>query len=66
MSASPLTVRTQIFLNGPKDWDEWILLLKHAALKDNIWEFIDPDTLKDKLPKLVELIEPTPASIRAM
>ncbi len=36
MSVSLLTVRIQIFLNSPKDWDEWILLLKHAALEDNI------------------------------
>ncbi len=38
----------------------------YAALKNNVWEFIDLDTLRDKLLKLVELIEPTPVLIHMM
>jgi hypothetical protein len=67
MSTSSLSiVKTQIFLNGPKDWDEWIMLLKFAALNSDVWKYVNPETLLDKLPKLIEPVRPTLTFVQAM
>ncbi len=52
MSTNSSTTKTQVFLNGPKDWDEWIMLVEFAALKDDVWIYVNPATPKSNLPKL--------------
>jgi hypothetical protein len=66
MSQISSIARTQVFLNGPKDWNEWIMLLEFAALKDDIWQYVDPATPKDKLPELSEPIRLTPTFAREL
>jgi hypothetical protein len=42
------------------------MLLEFAALKDDIWEHVDPATLKDQLPKLVQPVQPTPTFVQSL
>jgi hypothetical protein len=65
-TSSPSIVKTQIFLNGPKDWDEWIMLLKFVALNSDVWKYVNPETPLDKLLKLIEPVRPTLTFVQAM
>ena len=58
--------RTQIFLNSPKDWDEWILLLETEATRQRIWVYVNPKTPLSELPKLTEPVRPNAAAVRAL
>ena len=66
MSTNYPITRTRIFLNGPKDWDEWIMLLESSALRYDIWQYVNPATPKDQLPRLIEPVRPTPTSVREL
>jgi hypothetical protein len=65
-TSSSSIVKTQIFLNRPKDWDEWIMLLKFAAVNSDVWKYVNPETPLDKLPKLIELVRLTLTFVRVM
>ena len=53
------TVKTSIILKGQEDWDEWIEVIKTIAIAGKVWEYVNPETLYNELPILVEPTEPT-------
>jgi hypothetical protein len=61
---SNTTSQSSVILHTEKDWDSWIELIKSAALKFELWEYINPYTAKDKVPVLSEPEQPSPTSIR--
>ena len=52
------TTSNKVILAGPKDWRPWIEVIKTACLEHDIWEYINPETEKEKLPVLSPPIEP--------
>jgi hypothetical protein len=66
MSTNPTAIKTHVFLNSPKDWDEWIMLLEFAALKNDVWKYVNPATPKSDLPRLTEPIRPTPSFVQSL
>ena len=60
---STSTTRSQVILSGSKDWDEWLELIKTAALKAKVWPYINPSTSRDSLPVLTAPIRPTPTTV---
>ena len=46
--------RTAVILNGPNDWDEWFEIVKTKTIEGEIWEFLDPKVVKDRLFLLIE------------
>ncbi|RKF54285.1 hypothetical protein OnM2_099048 [Erysiphe neolycopersici] len=46
------------------DWDFWIELIKTAALKHNVWQFVDPEINEYDRPKLVIPVKPTPEDVK--
>jgi hypothetical protein len=61
---SSKTNRLAVVLAKPEDWYPWIELVETAALKHKIWDFIDPATHRDILPKLIMPQEPTYSDVR--
>jgi len=57
------TQRVTIILNGPNDWSEWIEIVKTKAKAGEIWEFVDPSTVKTALPAFNEPTLPRPANV---
>src|SRR5205809_7613420 len=51
------TQKMSIILSGPKDWDDWIKVVKTKALVAKIWDYVDPDVSPEKV--LSEPNEPT-------
>jgi len=45
-------------LKGQDDWDEWIEVVKTAAISGDVWDYINPDTPKGNVPTLTEPYEP--------
>ena len=61
---SVLTIqKTVITLNGPSDWDDWLVVIKTIAIGVEIWDSINPSKLKIELKALKEPTCPTPATI---
>jgi hypothetical protein len=66
--------KTSIILRGSDSWDNWIEIIKSAALKAQIWTAVNPDLLdqepSDQVPasecctKIKEPVMPTIADIR--
>ena len=50
--ASTETTRTLVVLNGPRDWDEWLEVVKTKAIGGEIWEFVDPSLTTEQIPTL--------------
>jgi hypothetical protein len=61
---STSTTHSQVILSGSEDWDEWIELIKIAALKAKVWTFVDPDTSKDQLPVLATPTRPSLGDVK--
>src|SRR2546427_10429063 len=57
------TQRVSVILNGPNDWNEWIEILKTKAMAGEIWELMDPSTVKTALPAFQEPIFPHPTNV---
>ena len=65
--------KTSIILRGSDSWDNWIEIIKSAALKAQIWTAVNPDLLDqeptDEVPasecrtKIKEPVMPTMATI---
>jgi hypothetical protein len=51
-----------VILNGKEDWDEWIELIKTAAIGAKIWEYVNPEAPKKDPPP--EPIQPTPETVK--
>ncbi len=51
-------------LTGPKDWVKWKEITKSTASKEDIWQYLDPDTDEGALPTLIEPEMPTPSSVK--
>ena len=43
-----------MILNDAQDWLEWIEVIKFPVIGLEIWEYINPVTAKERLPKLEE------------
>jgi len=61
--ASTETTRTLVVLNGPRDWDEWLEVVKTKAIGGEIWEFVDPSLTTEQIPTLQEPSIPRPADV---
>src|SRR6266705_3457663 len=46
------------------DWIQWYFVVQDTAKNNEVWEYIDPSTKKDALPKLETPKRPTPADVR--
>ena len=57
-ASSNTSTKTSIILNGQDDWDEWIEVVKTAAISGDVWDYINPDTLKGNVPAFTEPNEP--------
>jgi len=58
------TTKVNVILKDAEDWLEWIEVIKSAAIGLEIWEYIDPATIRELLPKLEEPVWPTPATVK--
>lgn len=58
-----LTV-SPVVLTTPKDWHEWIEIVRTVAIGLGVWEFMNPNTLKAQLPTLAQPIRPLPEHVR--
>ena len=38
--------RVTVILNSPNNWEEWLEIIKSKIWEHNIWEFVNPATLK--------------------
>ena len=50
-----MATSTQITLNGMKDWDDWIEVIRTAALGADIWDLINPSKSTTSIQRLVHL-----------
>ena len=57
-STTNTSTKTSIVLIGQDDWDEWIEVVKTAAISGDVWDYINPDTLQGNVPILTEPHEP--------
>ena len=55
--------KVNVILDKPSDWIPWFFVVQDSATNNKVWEYIDPSTEKDKLPKLEPPNRPTPASV---
>ena len=49
-----LTNKVSVVLASPRDWKDWLNVVKSAASKSDIWKYIDPAVADDILPVLTE------------
>jgi hypothetical protein len=54
--------KSTVILSSPSDWDEWLEIIKTKAVGGEVWKFVDPTEVKDKLP-LTEPTIPTPQDV---
>jgi hypothetical protein len=47
------------------DWDEWIDLIRLRARTADVWEYVDPSTSQDELPRLLEPVFPKPSNVKS-
>ena len=64
MNTYNMSTATQVILNGMKDWDDWIEVIRKTALSADIWDLIDPDKPKGSIPKLKQLTRPEPSDVK--
>jgi len=60
MAPSP-TTSTKVILSSSKDYDDWIEVIKTAALEFDIWKYIDPSQPQATLPTAPE--RPVPSMV---
>ena len=56
--SDPAVTRVTIILDTPNDWPSWLFIRKDSCRRHELWQYVDPDTSKDQLPKLTALLEP--------
>ena len=56
--------QTPVILASEKDWEPWIELIKTVSLEYDLWEHIDPSTPWAQVPRLVQPVRPTPATVK--
>jgi len=56
--------KINLILDKPSDWIQWYFVVQDTAKNNEVWEYIDPSTKKDALPKLETPKRPTPADVR--
>jgi hypothetical protein len=54
-----------VILKDAEDWLEWIEVIKSAAIGLEIWDYINPATENERLPKLEEPAWPMPSTVKA-
>ncbi len=59
-----MSTSTQIILNGMKDWDDWIELIRTAALGADIWDLINPDKTQTEIQRLLQPLRPEPSNVK--
>ena len=57
--SDPAVIRVTIVLDKPSDWLSWLFIRKDTRRRHEFWEYVNPDTSKDQLPKLTAPVEPT-------
>jgi hypothetical protein len=55
--------KINVILDKPSDWLQWFFIIQDIAKTNEVWEYIDPATKKDDLPKLEPPKRPTPKDI---
>ena len=55
--------KVNVILDKPSDWLQWFFIIQDIAKTNEVWEYIDPATKKDDLPKLEPPKRPTPKDI---
>ena len=58
--------QTPVILVTEKDWEPWIELIKTVSLEYDLWEHIDPSTPWAQVPRLVQPVRPTPATVKPL
>jgi len=65
MTSQPTqAVTTTVILSNQADWDEWIDLIRLRARTGDVWEYVDPSTKQDQLPRLLEPVFPRPQDVK--
>jgi hypothetical protein len=59
-----MATSTQITLNGIKDWDDWIEVIRTAALGADIWDLINPSKSKTSIQRLEPPLRPEPLDVK--
>jgi len=60
------TTPFNIILDDDKDWLPWLEIIKSVAIENDLWDHINPSVSPERLKKLVDPIEPTPASVKSI
>jgi hypothetical protein len=58
-----VVTRSPVILGDSKDWNEWIELIKTAALRSDIWVYINPETPENRLPLRTRPVRPTSGDV---
>jgi hypothetical protein len=53
------TTKVTVTLVDTNDWYDWITTIKVKAQGEGIWQYIDPSTPKESLPRLEEPARPS-------
>jgi hypothetical protein len=56
-SDSAMTCIT-VILDTPNDWLSWLFIRKDSCRRHELWQYVNPDTLKEDLPQLIAPVEP--------
>ena len=56
--SDPAVTRVTIILDTPNDWLSWLFIRKDSCRRHELWQYVDPDTLREQLPKLTAPLEP--------
>jgi hypothetical protein len=44
-----MSTSTQVILNGMKDWDDWIGVIRTMALGADVWDTLDPNRSEEDI-----------------
>jgi hypothetical protein len=56
--SDPAVTRVTVILNTPDDWFTWLFIRRDVANRHGLWQYINPDVVKELLPELTESPEP--------
>ena len=56
--------KINLILDKPSNWIQWFFIIQDTAKTNKVWQYVDPATKKDNLPKLEPPKRPTPADVR--
>ena len=61
--SDPTVTRVTVVLNKPGYWFDWLFVRKDSCFRHDLWQYVNPETLRHSLPVLTEPPEPELSSV---